>query len=320
MRTGAALLTALAALACAACALAAAPAYSPPRTPWGTASFEGTWTNLSATHLERPAALPTLEVSEAQAAAYYRRAAEEAKAPAPAGDVGQGASEWREGSRLAQIDGHARSSWIVSPADGKLPYRPEALAARKAAGAGVLDAPETLTASDRCLAPGFSAAGPPMLNSAYAANYQILERPDEVVIVAEVLHEVRTIRIGGKPLPRGIRLWMGDSIGRWEGDTLVVETTGFTPAEVYRAPLYLMSPEAKVTERFTRISPTEIRYAFTVDDPSTFTQPWSGEEPFLATNAPIYEYACAEGNYALAGMLAGARREEAQAARGVKNP
>ena len=289
----------------------AAPAYSPPRTAWGAPSLEGMWTNLSATRLERPAILPHLEVSDAQLAAYDRLVAAEAKAPEAAGDVGQAHSEWRDSGELARIDGKRRSSWITDPANGKLPYRPEALARRKAAGAGVLDAPETLTASDRCLAPGFSAAGPPMLNSAYASNYQILERPEAVTIVTEVLHEVRTIKIGGKAEPAGVRPWMGDSIGRWEGDTLVVETTRFHPGEGYRAPLYLMSIDAKVTERFTRISPTEIHYAFTVDDPATFTQPWSGEEPFLTTQGPIYEYACAEGNYALSGMLAGARHGEA---------
>ena len=309
MRLGALLLASVCGLALAGGA-AAAPAYAPPRTAWGTPSFEGMWTNLSATKLERPAILPHLEVSDAEAAAYRDQAAKDAKAPAQKGDVGQGESEWRDAGGFARIDGRMRSSWITSPADGKLPYRPQGLAARKAAGAGVLDAPETLNPSDRCLAAGFSAAGPPMLNSAYAANYQILERPDEVVIATEVLHEVRTIRIGGKPLPDGVRLWMGDSIGRWDGDTLVVETTHFHPGEGFRPPLYLMSENAKVTERFTRVSPTEIRYVFTVDDPATFTQPWSGEEPFLATKGPIYEYACAEGNYALAGMLAGARREE----------
>ena len=292
---------------------AQAPAYRAPRTAWGAPSFEGLWTNLSATRLERPTILPHLEVSEAEAAAYHRLVEQEAKAPVAGGDIGQAQSEWRDAGDLARIRGKMRSSWIVSPADGKLPYRPEALAKRRSAAAGALDAPETLSASDRCLAPGFSAAGPPMLNSAYASNYQILERPDAIVIVTEVLHEVRTIKIGGKPEPAGVRLWMGDSIGHWEGDTLVVETSRFHPGEQFRPPLYAMSIDAKVSERFTRVSPTEIDYAFTVDDPATFTQPWSGEEPFLATKGPIYEYACAEGNYSLAGMLAGARREEALA-------
>jgi hypothetical protein len=153
-----------------------------------------------------------------------------------------------------------------------------------------------------------------MLNVLYNNNYQIVQTADSVAIVVEMNHDVRTIRLNAKGhLPPSIRPWMGDSIGRWEGETLVVETTNFNPGESLRpyfgATMYL-SKDAKVTERFTRVSPTQILYQFAVEDPTVFSQTWRGEMPLNATKGPVYEYACHEGNYALPGILAGARHGE----------
>lgn len=159
--------------------------------------------------------------------------------------------------------------------------------------------------------PSWGASGPPVLNSPYAANYQIVQTPDRVVIVAESNGEARIVRLNSAHAPPGMRSIAGDSIGHWEKDTLVVETTNFQAGESYRPAPY-MSAEAKVTERFTRVSPTELRYEFSVEDPAVFTQVWRGEEPFLAAKGPLYESACHEGNYSLPSILAGARRAEAQ--------
>lgn len=309
-RTGAILAAGL--WLCLAGSAGSAPSWRAPRTRWGAPDLQGLWTNLSLTRLERPPGASGRIVPDAEAPAVAAGLAKMLKSR-PGDDIGHGETEWYESAELGRIDGRYRSSWLTHPADGRLPYRPQALKARMAAGAGVLDDPESLNASDRCLAPGWSAAGPPMLNGPATPNYRIMQTRDEVVIFIEVNHEVRHIRLGPHG-PSSVRLWGGDSAGRWEGDTLVVETVNFHPAESYRPPLLYMSPEARVVERFTRISPTEIRYAFEVDDPKTFTQTWGGELPFRRTRADLIEYACHEGNYSVPGMLGGARREERDAA------
>jgi hypothetical protein len=176
-------------------------------------------------------------------------------------------------------------------------------------GAGT-DNPENRTGSERCLMASWAAMSAPMLNSPYSANYQIVQTAHEVAIYSEMNHDVRLIRLGGTHAPKAMHYWMGDSIGHWEKGTLVVETTNFNPGESMRGTYYL-SPDAVVTERFTRVSPTQIRYQFTVDDPAVYSQPWTAEMPFNATKGPIYEFACHEGNYGLEGILAGARQIEA---------
>jgi hypothetical protein len=160
-----------------------------------------------------------------------------------------------------------------------------------------------------------------MLPVMYNSNYQIVQSANTVLIHVEMVHDARIVRLGGKHPPDHVRKWMGDSIGRWEGDTLVVETTNFNPAQPiqigqgasYRS--IPVSPKLKVTERFTRTEAQTIHYEFTVEDPDTFSTPWRGEIPFHYTDQPIYEYACHEGNYALPGILAGAREEEKAAAK-----
>jgi hypothetical protein len=304
----------VAAACLAACLTAAAPVharpYHVPHTAYGAPDLQGTWTNVSVTRLERKPGLPLI-VARAEEAAYEKLAIETFMHP-PEDALGQRGSEWQPEYHAGRIDGRVRTSWIVSPADGRLPYRPgvrERHDALVAAADTVADDPETRTIYDRCL---MGASGPPISNPNSAGAKQIVQTPSEVVILSEANHDVRIVRLNGRHPPNTVRVWAGDSIGHWEKDTLVVETTNFHPQETQHA-TFLMSAEAHITERFTRVSPTELRYAFEVDDPANYTQPWRAEMPFLAERSPIYEYACHEGNYSLPGMLAGARKVEADA-------
>ena len=175
-------------------------------------------------------------------------------------------------------------------------------------GRGQYNHPEFRPLAERCIMSFGSNAGPPMLpNYFYNNNYTIVQTKDHVMILIEMVHDVRIIRMGDEHLPTNVRPWMGDSIGRWEGDTLVVETTNFHPLQSFRG----ASENLKVTERFTRADADTILYKFTIDDPTTFASPWSGEVPFKRTDELIYEYACHEGNYALSNILSGERDREA---------
>jgi hypothetical protein len=288
---------------------ASAAGYRVPRTPWGAPNLQGAWTNFALTRLERAPGVPARIAKGADIGAIERTVYDTIL---PADPLGSRDSEIWPPSHLAVVDGEMRTSWIVSTADGRIPYTAEArrrLEAIRAAAFTNFDGPESRNTSERCLTPTFSAASPPMQNAPYAANYQVVQTRDAVVIVSEIDNEVRIVRLGGPHEPH--RVWGGDSVGHWEKDTLVVETVGFKEAEAFRAPVFYIGPDARVTERFTRVSPTEIRYAFTVEDPATYTETWRGEMPFRATAEPIYEYACHEGNYSLAGVLEGARYQEA---------
>jgi hypothetical protein len=180
---------------------------------------------------------------------------------------------------------------------------------RGGGGGGSADGPEVRSLGERCLLSFGSSAGPPMIPLLYNNNYQIVQTKDTVTILVEMVHDARIVRMNDKHLPSNIRKWMGDSIGRWDGETLVIETTNFHPQQSYRG----ASENLKVTERLTRVGPQQILYHFTIEDPTTFTQPWSGEVAMNVTDGQIYEYACHEGNYALPGILAGAREQEAAA-------
>jgi hypothetical protein len=150
-------------------------------------------------------------------------------------------------------------------------------------------------------------AGPPMLpNYFYNNNYSIVQTKGHVMILVEMVHDARIVRIGGQHPPASVRQWMGDSIGRWEGDTLVIETTNFHPLQGFRGSW----ENLKVTERLTRVDAQTLNYKFTVEDPTTFTSPFSGELPFRTLTEPVYEYACHEGNYGLEGVMRGARAQE----------
>jgi len=173
------------------------------------------------------------------------------------------------------------------------------------------DNPENRPLADRCLLGFGSTSGPPMLPNYFYNNlHQIVQTPDAIMILTEMVHDVRVVRMNAQHLPKNIRLWLGDSIGHWEGDTLVVETTNFTDKTNFRG----STPDLRVIERFTRTGPHSLLYRFTIDDPKTWTKPWTGEYTWPEANGNIYEYACHEGNYALMNILKGARQREKEAA------
>ena len=311
-----------------------------PRTADGHPDLQGNWTNATITPLERPDKYgDKLVLSEAEARELEQAEAafnETANAPTdpdtkaedlPA-SCGRGFSGancgynnfWVDpGTRVISINGENRSSIIVDPPNGKVPpLTPDAQRRvaeriamfRRGDGGGLADGPEMRSLGERCILSFGSSAGPPMIPLLYNNNYQIVQNRDTVVIMVEMVHDARIVRLGGQHRPDSIRTWMGDSIGHWEGDALVVETTHFRRDQSFRG----STDTLKVTERFTRVSPEQIRYQFTVEDPATFTRPWSGEVAMNATNEHIYEYACHEGNYALPGILSGARAQEKEAA------
>ncbi len=303
-----------------------------PRTADGKPDLQGNWSNATLTPLERAEGTPLVMSKEEVAKrekGFSERVERLAEAsdpnrPAPpkggdgsvgaAGNVGGYNNFWIDpGDRIAIVNGEYRASLIIDPPNGRIPAQtPEAreraqlrLAAMK--GRGQYDHPEFRPLAERCLMSFGSNAGPPMLpNYFYNNNYQIVQTKDHMMILVEMVHDVRVIRLGGERLPKHIRPWMGDSIGRWEGDTLVVETTNFHPSQQFRG----ASENLKVTERFTRADADTINYKFTIEDPTTFTGPWTGEVPFRRSDELIYEYACHEGNYALSNVLSGERNRE----------
>jgi hypothetical protein len=216
------------------------------------------------------------------------------------------------GSELARVDGVKRTSLIIDPADGRVPPVTEQVRQARA-GRGfvnrydsVLDRP----LAERCIIGFGSTSGPPMLPALYNSNYQIVQTKDYVMILVEMVHDVRVIRMNGTHKPASVPQWLGDSIGHWEGDTLVVDTTNFTKQTRFRG----SSENLHVIERFQRVDAGTILYRATIDDPATFTSQWTMEYPFVATQGPVYEYACHEGNYAMPDILGGARKQEAEAA------
>ena len=285
--------------------------YHPPRTPWGAPDLQGKWTNFSLTRLERPVGVPAVIPEGADVAAIEKQVFDSIIPSDPLGSI---QSEWWPPSHLAVIDGRPRTSWIVSTPDGRIPYRPAArqrLQAIRAAAFTDYSGPEARNTSERCLVPTFSALSPPMQNAPYAAGYKIVQTRDAVVILSEINTELRIVRLGGRHDAPGGRVWNGDSVGRWDGDTLVVDTVGFRPEELFRAPVFLIGPDAHVVERFTRTAKGEIRYAYTVEDPANYTTAWSGETVFRPMADPIYEYACHEGNNSLPGLLEAGHYAEA---------
>jgi hypothetical protein len=303
-------------------------AYSPPRMADGHPDLQGVWTNVSLTTLERSPAFATVELSNEQAAALeQRRAAGRAASNAPtkvsegappaatnANVVGGYNAFWIDsGERLGVVGGKVRSAWISDPPDGRIPY---SVAGRKALEAGRVqantdfDGPEGRTPADRCIM-GFGSHGaPPMMNVMYNNHYQIVQTPTHVLLMAEMNHEARIIPIGARHGPAVLANWAGDSIGWWEGDTLVVETVNVNPQNVQRPTgqqSFYLGEHPRILERFTRVAADEILYEFRVEEPNAFERPWKGEIPLKTATGTIYEYACHEGNYALPGMLLGAR-------------
>jgi hypothetical protein len=309
-------------------AIAADTKWKAPRTEWGAPDLQGVWTNASVTSLERDdlfkgkASMTLAEAAEFEKNSEWAKyAAEDAKPTDPSvkatanADPGGYNAFWLDpGTHLAVVNGEARTSFIVEPANGKVPYTPAALKAWTASRSTMnFDGPENRALGERCLVGFGSTSGPPMLPDVYNNNYQIVQTKDTVTILVEMVHDARIVRLGGTHIPKHITPWMGDSIGHWEGETLVVETTNLNPGQLAHYGIkqrFYLPPTGKVTERFTRVSRDQILYQFTVEDPIAYTQPWKGEVPLRATQDKIYEYACHEGNYALPGILAGAREAE----------
>jgi hypothetical protein len=303
-----------------------------PRTADGRPDFQGNWTTSTLTRLERREGDGPLYTWEEVAQLEQRpvdrfisgTAPSDPNRPVPTagGSVGTyNEIYWERGTRVAIVNGEPRTSLVTHPANGRVPARtPEAerlVQERRdfRSQFGQYDHPEMRPSGERCILFG-SPSGPPMLPvGAYNSNYVIVQTADHLMIMSEMVHDARIIPIGEpSPMPKNVRPYFGNSSGRWEGDTLVVETTNISPQQSVRGgPL---SEDAVVIERFTRADEETILYEFTVKDPTTFTAPWGGEIPINKLHARVYEYACHEGNYSLAGVLSGARYQERMEAEG----
>lgn len=303
-----------------------------PRTADDKPDLQGIWTNATLTPLQRPEHLgEQRSMTAEEALAQQSRASErEALSNAPSdpnrpppqdGNTAAGYNAfWLDrGVSITEIDGEYRTSMIIDPPDGRIPFRDDAPLQnpmeqwRAEHGADAFLGPEMATIGERCLLfydfrTSNSSAGPPMMPIIYNNNYQIVQTPDYIVILAEMIHDARIIRLNGSHQPPEVYKWMGDSVGFWEGDTLVVETRNYHPQQSH----YGSGPGLKVTERLRMVSSTEIVYQFTMEDPVVYRQPWTAEMKLYARPPEdrIYEFACHEGNYALPGILGGARQLE----------
>ena len=309
----------------------AAGTWTAPRTPDGHPDLQGIWTTHTFTPLQRPARYADQEfLTEQEAAELSALLTQDQVDPLAAGIFALSDEERRK--RIVQNNGthydnalflatpelkplsSNRTSLIYDPPDGKLPPvtaegRERAAARRAAIG---FDSYENRPLQERCII--WTHEGPPMLPPPYNDALQIVQTPGHVVVARELASAPRVIPTDGGPhLPRSIQQWAGDSRGRWEGDTLVVDTTNFTGRTAFQG----SSSALHVVERFTRVSADRILYRFTVDDPDTWTRPWSAEIPMIAAKGPLFEYACHEGNYGLLGILKGARFADKEAAPGA---
>jgi hypothetical protein len=288
-------------------------AWHAPKTAWGDPDLEGIWTNATITPLERPAAFAGREFMTEEEAAALDQAA-------------QGRYDRRAGNTVADVDGAYNQFWwdrgntvatrrtslIVDPPDGRMPPLTADGQRRAAevaeAGRRVPRGPEDRNLAERCLT-----RGAPKLPGGYNNNVHLLQAPGYVAILQEMIHEVRIIPLDGRPhLPPNVQQWMGDSRGHWEGDTLVVDTTNYHDNVAFNS--YNCCPGAgrnlHIVERYRRMSADTVDFRFTVNDPTTFTKPFTIELPMTRTNGPLYEYACHEGNDGMAGILSGARALE----------
>ena len=279
-----------------------------------TPDIQGIWNFATITPLERPAELAGKEFFTKQEAAQYEkdvlaRTNMDRRDGGAQADLERAYNDfwWDRGTKIVKT---LRTSLIVDPKDGRIPpltaAAKERQAARQAANEGhEFDGPENRPLFERCLI--LQGAGAPTTPTAYNNNTQIVQTPGFVAIHNEMGHEVRVIPLDGRPhLPQAMRQWKGDSRGHWDGDTLVVETTNFSVKNSFRG----SGPTMALTERFRRLDADTLEYRFTVDDPETFTQPWTVEIPLTRTPGPIFEYACHEGNYGMWGVLTGARAQE----------
>ena len=306
-------------VACVSLAVATAIAQAPaprsvPRTPWGDPDLQGLWTNATVTPFERPANLSGKAVLTQEEAAEFERQTNQARDADNRGggteaDLGRAYNQfWFE--RGTKVVGTRRTSLVTDPPDGRVPALTPAAQSRADARAEArrrspADGPEDRSLVERCIL--WPTAGPPMIPGGYNNNYQILQAPGYVAILIEMIHDVRIIPLDGRPhAPQAIRQWMGDSRGRWDGNTLVVTTTNFTDKTIFRG----SSANLKIVERFTRVDPDTLDYQFSIDDPESFTRSWTAAVPMTKTDGPIFEYACHEGNYGMTNVLKGARTED----------
>jgi hypothetical protein len=322
-----------------------------PRMPDGHPDLQGTYDLGTLTPLERAAGTP-LVLTEEQAAKLERQVADRSIAsdapidgnrsappkggdgsPGPYGNVGGYNQFWLDpGSHYTMVDGRKRASLIIDPPDGRVPPLTDAARQRRSTadyaprptsdqaareddpgfeGPEAYNDPEIRPLAERCLLGFSSTSGPPILPTYFYNNlHQIVQTPDYVMILTEMVHDARIVRMNGQHAPKTIKRWLGDSIGHWEGDTLVVDTTNFTDKTRFRG----STEKLHVVERFTRVDRRTLRYQFTVEDPETWTRPWTAEYSWPLASGLMYEYACHEGNYALENILKGARLKEREAA------
>jgi hypothetical protein len=290
-------------------------AWQPPRTPDGRPDLQGTWDITTATQLQRPAEFADkTHFTDAEARAYEKTWLERLLKTIPEADrTGADLNEIYLDDKKVVAD--RRTSLIVEPLNGRVPPLTPAAQARLAARPPEnRDDPESRPLAERCLIGndgGGLAMTAPIVPNPFAMNfYQIVQTPTHVLLFVENMHDARIIRIGGTHLPRHVQTWLGDSIGRWEGDTLVVDTTNLGEKTHWRG----TTGKLHVVERFTRTGPTTITYRATVEDVDTWSAPWTLEVPFVASAQRLFEAACHEGNYAIENILRGARFEERAAA------
>ncbi|MQA30025.1 MAG: hypothetical protein GEU82_09330 [Luteitalea sp.] len=292
------------------------------RTAWGDPDLQGTWTGATITPLERPeryAGKPVLTVEEAQALEARARTQNVTERAAAAGDPGTYNQVWFDPSSAVVPD--RRTSLIVDPPDGRIPFTPAGKAHQSQSsaryGVGARDSHLDLDTGERCLTDGV----PIPYWSGYNNNFQIVQTRDAVVIIAEMFRDRRIIPLDGRPRT-DIPQWLGESRGRWEGNTLVVETVNFADKGSYwwATSWRAARPTLRMVERFTRVDAETIDYQFTIEDPKMFTRPWTAKFPLTTnqkargvTQGPLYEYACHEGNHSIVNVLSGARAQEALA-------
>ena len=301
-----------------------AAGYLAPRLSFGQPDLQGVWSNASNTRLTRPGNMKTLVMTDEEEA--KARAANPSNIRQQTDDnqktedglldgkdlaAGRGYNAfWIDpGTTYANVKGTWRSSWIVDPPSGQVPFSDDgrkllaSMRGSRGRGSGY-DNPEERGAGERCIVGFGGSGGPPMMNVLYNNNYQIIQSPDHVVIVVEMNHDARVIPLNAKHKPPALNKYLGDSIGWWEGDTLVVETININPEGGGQAQV---TPAGKIIERFTRYSDTQVLYEFEVHDPALYSQVWKGEVGLNRVNDQVYEYACHEGNHGLLGILEGGR-------------
>ena len=305
---------------------------TPPRTAWGQPDLQGIWDFRSITPLQRPEELADQEfLTEEEAANLEQETIDRNERllnrPARRTKVTESVDRGEDGApgfynnlwldRGTTVVGTKRTSLVIDPPDGRVPAltpaAQERVATRAALNRRITEGPEDRSLSERCILRGN--AGPPMTPGGYNNNVQLFQTLGYVVIFTEQIHDARIVPTNGRPhLPQGLRQWMGDSRGRWEGETLVIETTNFSDKAYFRG----AGEGMHLIERFTRADADTLNYEFTVNDPQSFTKPWTAQIPMRKSLDPIYEYACHEGNYSMASTLSGARAIEKRARAGSR--